>query len=82
MFLAENCGFWEYPYGSTSSPEPIETPGIMRSPSINTSPTSPSTNKTASDRFVVVGVAGQQRIVDMKLIEPYLMILTHGGEFL
>ena len=31
------------------------------------------------DRFIVVNVAGQQRVVDMSLIEPYLKIISHGG---
>jgi len=48
----------------------------VRSPGLNTSPKSQS----SSDRFVVVNVASQQRIVDMKLIEDYLKILTHGGK--
>ena len=48
----------------------------VRSPGLNTSPQSQS----SSDRFVVVNVAGQQRIVDMKLIEDYLKVLTHGGK--
>ena len=46
--------------------------------SSTTAPSSSSSKGTA-DRFVVVNVAGQQMIVDMKLIEKYLQILTHGG---
>jgi len=78
-----NCGFWEYPYGSPTSPPPsINTKSPVneiRSPGLNTSPQSSQPSSSTSDRFVVVNVAGQQRIVDMKLIEDYLKILTHGG---
>ena len=32
------------------------------------------------DRFITVSVNGLLRVVDLKLIDPYLKVITHGGK--
>ena len=32
------------------------------------------------DRFVSVSVGGLLRVIDLKLIDPYIKIITHGGK--
>jgi len=48
---------------------------------INTSPRCAITRspKKSFDRYIIVKVCGEQRVVDTKLVEPYLRILSHGG---
>ena len=47
----------------------------------NTCPDSPAQSGGLHDR-IVVNINGEQRIIDMQLIEPYLKVLSHGGELL
>ncbi|XP_057292790.1 uncharacterized protein LOC130621506 [Hydractinia symbiolongicarpus] len=76
---ATASGFWEYPCTDSPVAKSPSFANYNRQLSFNTSPKSSMVSTSVHDRFIVVSVAGQQKVVDMQLIEPYLKVLSHGG---
>ncbi|XP_047135976.1 uncharacterized protein LOC105847522 isoform X2 [Hydra vulgaris] len=72
--------FWEYSYEQSNS-ENSDTTFVVdtfNNKSINTSPE--SAFNIRGERFVIVNIAGQHRVVDLQLIEQYVKLISHGGD--
>ncbi|XP_065665990.1 uncharacterized protein LOC105847522 isoform X3 [Hydra vulgaris] len=72
--------FWEYSYEHSYSENGDTTFAVdtFNNKSVNTSPE--SAFNIRDERFVIVNIAGQRRIVDLQLIEQYVKLISHGGD--